>query len=91
MAEDYSNESVAPPVAAAMNGTHAKHSAQDIRLLQGNGDTAGGGATQNGQKPALFWSAPLSAQEELNWYVSRKRCCNSLVSCSIGNRNAPGC
>src|SRR5579871_4444530 len=53
-------------VVAGNNGVHPKPSVQDVHLMQ-PGDPAP--AAANGKHPSLFWSAPLSTQEELNWFV----------------------
>jgi hypothetical protein len=61
-------------VVAGNNGAYPNRSVQDVHLLQ-TGDPSmvtgvtAKGATANGRQPSLFWSAPLSTQEELNWFV----------------------
>jgi hypothetical protein len=69
MAEEDVVDYVGTAVVAGSNGAHPKNSIQDVRLLSEVTAEAGESAAKNGKQPSLFWSAPLSAQEELNWFV----------------------
>jgi hypothetical protein len=76
MAEEDVMDYGATAVVAANNGLHPKRSVQDVHLLQTDDPAAAGGVSSaangvpaNSSQPSLFWSAPLSTQEELNWFV----------------------
>jgi hypothetical protein len=73
MAEENSEDFGNSAVVGATNGARARRGVEDVHLLPGNNDqdtdSGRGRAEKNGHGPALFWSAPLSTQEELNWFV----------------------